>query len=264
MTVHLSVAKAILDRLMSDPAGIKAFHTAHQGLRSGRWSHEYVDSIGQHGVRARSSWPMEQVAAFAEVHGMIARGTVAMVPVGTDGPPNRDDQREANAAALADLPDPFTAYVNPTQNGADADGFLSWSEPIEVSLATGLIERDVDGSTRPYSVHYRIPAGTAPLEIGSSLPSRTWLHLVLEGGSVARWPYGHDCIRLFVNLDYAEAIERLAASLEPDDSQQPAISDDHRQAVRAACRALGHPPALKHADLVPYMLDVRPVQQLLW
>jgi hypothetical protein len=219
MTVHAATATTMLDRMMTDPRGMQALHSTHQGLRAGRWSKEYMDAIGQCGVRARTSWPMEQVAAFAQVHSMVTRGLVVMVPVGTGGKPGKDDQREANAAALAHLPHPFTAKVDMNQNCGDGDGMVYWSEPIEVSMATGLIEREPDGTTRPVSLHHFIPPGRATLEIGSSLPSRTWMHLTLEGGAVARWPYGHSCFRLLVNLDYAEGIYRLGEALEPRRSQ---------------------------------------------
>jgi hypothetical protein len=48
-----------------------------------------------------------------------------------------------------------------------------------------------------------IQPGEAPLEIGSSLPSRTWLHL-REDRAVARWPYGHDSFMLFVKVTCIE------------------------------------------------------------
>ena len=80
------------------------------------------------------------------------------------------------------------------------DGMIRWTEPIEVSVATGLIEI-AKGEERPgpIALHYQVPPGEAPLEIGSSLPSRTMLHL-LDGGKVARWPYRHSEFRLFINL----------------------------------------------------------------
>jgi hypothetical protein len=215
MTAHEFSARAILDQMMSDPAGAQVLQTAYAGLRDGRWSEEYMDAIGQHGVRARTGWPMEQVAAFARVHGMVAAGDVAMVPVSTDGPPHADGEREANAAALSNLPHPFTASVGMTQQCGDSDGAVAWSEPIEVTVATRIIEPSADDFSRPYGLHYMIPPGKATLEIGSSLPSRTLMHLAMEGGAVARWPYGYSCFRLFVNLDYAAGIDRLAEGFEP-------------------------------------------------
>lgn len=214
MTIHISAAREMLDDMMAEPECLQVMHSVHQGLRKARWSNEYVDSIGQLGVRSRSSWPMEQVAAFATVHAMITSGRVAMVPVSTDGAPHPDKEREKNAAALSSLPHPFTASVSMTQNNADCDGHVSWSEPIEVSAATGIIGQEADGTTRPLSLHFMIPPGDAPLEIGSSHPSRTWMHLAIDSGAVARWPYGHSCLRLFVNLAYMSERLEMAERLE--------------------------------------------------
>jgi len=78
---------------------------------------------------------------------------------------------------------------------------------------TGLIARNRDGSTAPYLLRSKIPPGRAVLEIGSTLPSRTWAHLVMDGGAVARWPYGYSSFRLFVNLSFAEMRERMANAI---------------------------------------------------
>jgi hypothetical protein len=212
MTVHLVAAHAMLDDTMATPEGAAALHLVSQGLRNGDWDDGlgYVDAIGQLGNRSHSSWPMEQIAAFAAVHGMIHTGAVAMVPVATRGTPRPDKDREANAGALSSLPHPFTAAVDMDQRTAECDGMVYWSEPIEVSVATEIIEDD-----RPLSLHYMLPPGSAPLEIGSSQPSRTWLHLVLDGGAVARWPYGHSCFRLLINLAYMTEKLSPLPSIDP-------------------------------------------------
>ncbi len=165
-----------------------------------------MDSIGQN---PWDGWPMEQVAVFIKIQVMIHTGLVAMVPLSTPRPPLADRERAGNAEALASLPHPFTASVDMYQSNEAGDGLLSWSEPIEASLSTGIIGRDSDGRTRPVPVHFMIPPGSAPLEIGSSLASRTWTHLVMDSGRVARWPYGHSRIRLLVNFDRDAAWERL-------------------------------------------------------
>lgn len=265
MTVHISTADHMLDHMMSELEGQRALHATHQGLRDGRWSEEYIDAIGQHGVRSRSGWPMAQVAAFAVVHGMIVAGDVAMVPVSTDGPPCRDSDRAANVAALSNLPHPFTASVDMEQNCGDGDGMIAWTEPIEVTVSTRLTDLMPNGVRYPHSLHLVIPAGKATLEIGSSLPSRTWMHLALEGGAVARWPYGHSRFRLFVNLGYAAGIERLGESLEPaaTSSRNSALAQEHQESVRSACAALGHPRTLTHADVAKHTRAL-PAQRALW
>jgi len=215
MTIHLYCARTMLDSLMAKPDGGQVIHQYNLGLRNGRWPADYVDSIGQISLRHADTWPLEQVAMFAEIHAMIGCGNVAMVEVETGGPPSADKEREANAGAAAGLSPPFTCSVDMSQNNDGRDGVVTWTEPIRVTLATGLIERHPDGSVGPVALHSVVPAGHAPLEIGSTHPSRTWLHL-REEGAVARWPYGYPWFRLFLNLDrpaWVEWREQVAESL---------------------------------------------------
>jgi hypothetical protein len=191
-------AAILLDKLMSDADGISALHLARTGLREDRWGREYAEAIGQ-SSRYGAGWPMEQLAAFTMTHALIYGGQAGLVLMQTSGEPQPDREREANAAALAVLPRPFSATVDMRQNNERGDGVLRWSEPVTVQMATGLIDRREDGSTCPLLLHFRIPPGRAPLEIGSTLPSTTFMHLSMDGG-VARWPYGYSRIHLFVNL----------------------------------------------------------------
>lgn len=202
-SVHESAARKMFAGMMATPESAQLFQGIYSGLRDGRWSVEYMDSIGQHGVRARTSWAPEQVAAFGTVHTSIACGEVAMVPVSTNGPPHHDSRRAENAAALSALPHPFVARVNMEQNCGDADGVVEWTEPIEVTVCSGLSEMGPGGIKMPVPLHVMAQPGIAPLEIGSSLPSRTWLHL-REQRAVARWPYGHARFRLFLKVTCPE------------------------------------------------------------
>lgn len=207
---HVHMARELLDGMMAASHGPAVIRETHRAIRERRWKAAYIDSIHQ---STYSGWPMEQLAAFAVVHSMIYSGLVAQVPVSTLGPPRKDADREGNAAMLARLPHPFSAWVDMEQSNDVGDGVIEWSEPIEVSLCTGLIEREEGGITYPISLHYMIPPGSALLEIGGSLASRTWTHLVDERGSVARWPYGHSVFRLFINLDFAAMRDRWVESL---------------------------------------------------
>ena len=213
MTDHETWAELALERFLGNPDGREALYLARQGLRTGQWDDEYVSAIGQHGILDPSSWPEEQIAAFAHVHALIYGGSVATVLVGTGSGPYRDSDREENAAVLATLPRPFRASVDMSQRFSQGDGKLTWDEPVRVSLATGLIDRRPDGTTYPLTASFKIPPGSAVLEIGSSLPSRTWSHLIDRAGKVARWPYGCDRLRLMVNLDVTSMIGYRADEL---------------------------------------------------
>jgi hypothetical protein len=209
------MAEMALERYLNDPDGPGVLHQARQGLRTGQWNEEYVAAIGQHPTADPASWPQEQIAAFIEAHLLGIGGSVAEVLVGTGGEPLPDADRAGNQAILATLPRPFTAEVDMRQNNREGDGMLRWSEPIRVTLLTGLIDRNADGTTWPLPVSFLVPPGSAVLEIGSTLPSRTWTHLVDRTGRVARWPYGYDRIRLMLNLDLSSMMShRLAREVE--------------------------------------------------
>jgi hypothetical protein len=212
VTSHEFMAEMALERFLATPDGHAALRLARQGLRSGQWDDEYIAAIGQHGLLDPSSWPEEQIAAFAEVHALIYGGSVATVLVGTGAEPREDADRKGNAAILATLPPPFRASVDMRQQFGEGDGRLAWDEPVRVALATGLIEHCPDGRTYPHTLSFTIPPGSAVLEIGSSLPSRTWAHLTDRGGKVARWPYEYDRLRLMVNLDETTMIGYRAAA----------------------------------------------------
>lgn len=212
MTDHETWAEMELERYLSDPDGLETLRLARHGLRTGQWDDEYIAAIGQHGILAPPSWPEEQIVAFAGVHALIFGGSIAMVLVGTGEGPHGDKDRKGNAAVLATLPRPFRATVDMDQHFKQGDGRLAWDEPVRVSLATGLIERRPDGSTYPLTVSFKIPPGSAVLEIGSSLPSRTWKHLIDREGKVARWPYGYSRLRLMVNLDLSSMISFRATA----------------------------------------------------
>lgn len=202
MGSHEYLADCTLEKLMRTEDGRLALAMAREGLNEGRWHDEYLSAIGQQSLTSPRSWPMEQVACFAEVHALIFGGDATELLIGVGETPRPDADREGNAAALARLPHPFRAHVDMEQNNASQDGTLCWEGPIRVGLCTGLIARHADGTTHPLPVFFTIPAGMAPLEIGSTKPSRTLAHLIDGEGSVARWPYGSSRIRLIVNLNH--------------------------------------------------------------
>lgn len=204
---HVWTARQMLDEMMDDPDGPEMIRITYQGIREKRWGADYIAALGQ---QPRGSWPMEQVAMFARLHYMVYSGQVAHVWVSTRRGPRADRDREGNAALLADLPHPFTAEVDMHQNNEDGDGIVRWSEPIRVSYTTGLIDRDPDGTTHPLTLSATLPPGSAVLEIGQSLASRTWQHLIMDTGKVARWPYGHSRFWLFINQDFGAWQRRFA------------------------------------------------------
>lgn len=198
MTAHEDAAQQAGLDMMSRPDGPEALGVYYEGLREGRWPRKYLDVIGQDGSRA-GAWDLGQMTSFAYFHAEWMAGGFGCVELGLVDPPGGDADRVGNAAKLADLPDPFVAHVDMTQNNADQDGFLEWTDQIFLHVSTGEPEPHPGGGEQPRMTKTWVKPRTVPLEIGTTKPSRTWLHMQREG-AVARWPYGHDRITVFVNL----------------------------------------------------------------
>lgn len=202
-SVHEDMAKALLDDFMGDPDGARALQVYVAGLKEERWEADYLEAIHRH--HWRDHWPYDQIAAFAHMHSQIMSGDVAEVQLTTFGAtPDADRERERNAVALASLPRPFVAEVDQDQNCADFDGMLRWVEPIRMELSTDIPFIAPDGRTEPVKMVITVKPGSVPLEIGTTKASNTLFHCRRDGG-VARWPYGHDRIRLFVTMSHARA-----------------------------------------------------------
>jgi hypothetical protein len=201
-TVHEDAALALLEEWDSDPEGVAILPIYVEGLRTGRWARDYLDAIGQLHRVEPFRWPRHQVAAFALMHHYLMSGLAASVQINVDGTPYPDAERDANASALADLPAPFTAHLSRTQHHADQDGWLEWHSPITANRSIGeACYSSASDNPEPILVRHVIPPGRVPLEVGSTLPSRTYLHTYADCG-VARWPYDATRIRLFVSSKF--------------------------------------------------------------
>jgi hypothetical protein len=209
-TIHEQGAEHLFGRMLDHPGASRTLAETRRRLKlpAGHpraFDQNYVAAIGQVFRTPPSHWPMEQVAAFTAMHTKICAGEVAQVQIsaiGLDDGPSPDAHRDENAAKLADLPAPFQAEVDRGQYGADSDGSLKWNAPIQVDAATGVVFLDAcrGAAKQPVTIVQTIADGWAPLEIGSTMPSRTLMHVIQEG-VVARWPYGADSIWLFVHRD---------------------------------------------------------------
>jgi hypothetical protein len=210
-TVHEDAALALAEEWDSEPDGAAIISNCVEGLRTGRWSREYLDAIGQLHRGGPSRWPRHQVAAFAMMHHYLMAGLAADVWINVGSTPYPDAEREANASALASLPVPFIAHVSRTQHHADQDGWLEWHSPITVnrSIDEAYYPSAIDEPT-PIRMRHVIPPGRVPLEVGSTLPSRTFMHTFMDSG-VARWPYEATRIRLFVSSRFPHGILSIGA-----------------------------------------------------
>lgn len=200
MTAHEDAASALLDELLAMPDGNATLMKYQLGIRDERYDRDLVDAIGQQHFSPRN-WPLEQVAAFSHVYSGLMGGVIARTIIGCDGEPHADRRRDTNAAILGNLPAPFVAHLDMDQRNADDDGLLEWTEPIIVEKSTGAAFMDPYGATYPLQTFITVQPGSVPLEVGSSKASVTMMHIGLFRG-VARWPYGHKQIHLFLNTHW--------------------------------------------------------------
>lgn len=187
MTVHeQAMEQAAMDAVREDPSGWGArLSTTVVKLTDGYYDKTLQDVIFQHHWRTKIT--LDVAYAFTIIHEAIFNGDVVFVriPVGTV--PSSDSSTERNNGALQKISAPFKARFS--GGPGDQDGSLSWSAPIDaVSAATPKLDTVV------------VPPGSAPLEVGTTKASRTWLHLAQER-CLARWPYGLDRIVLLVVLN---------------------------------------------------------------
>jgi hypothetical protein len=180
-TIHEDAAMEDMEESIKDPYWVDVLAQVTEGIKDGSYTADYIDPIGQPG----RGWKPEQVWAFTKIHALSQAGRLARVTLRIGDTPHADSRREQNAAALSNLRDSFVAHVDMHQHGADSDGYLEWTDPIVLRS--------------PGMPRLSIPAGQLPLEIGTTMASRTQLHLYMHGG-VARWPYGHDAVTLLIQV----------------------------------------------------------------
>jgi hypothetical protein len=192
------MAEAMHREFMSTRDGATALQVYVQGLTEGRWDDSYLEQVGQQHRGIRSRWSIQEIAAFAHLHSALMAGNMFEVEISARGEPGPDSDREGNAAKIGQLPGPFVATVSRSQRNADQDGWLYWDEPIKMEKSVNVPYTDGVHGTQPIRCVVDVPPGRVPLEIGTTKPSRTLLHCRMDGG-VARWPYGHNRLILFMS-----------------------------------------------------------------
>ncbi|KIF66271.1 hypothetical protein HY68_36820 [Streptomyces sp. AcH 505] len=201
-TSHERGAHAVLDRMMTrEHTAAALVRTRNRLAGSDHFTPGFVAAVGQMHRLTPGRWPVHQVAAFLDIHAAVGAGRFAMVHIGVGTAPRPDTERAANAAALTDLPDPFTVRLDLGQNAADEDGIVEWSEDIVVTLSTGVSYTAGCVIPEPLTMPTIVRPSRIPLEVGTTLPSRTLLHLEEDGG-VARWAYDSTDICVLLNLQH--------------------------------------------------------------
>jgi len=117
--------------------------------------------------------------------------TIGVFQIPTDTTPFPDKEIEQNNLILSQLPAPFKGiFWGGTQ---DEDGEISWKTPIHCTIC-GKNEYKND------ALWCLIDPRAAPLEVGYN-SSQKFLRDLNWRGLVARWPYGHKYISVFVDFD---------------------------------------------------------------
>lgn len=196
-----------------DSRGSSIIPEGIERIRTGSWNRDYLDAVGQLPWGGPSKWPHHQVGAFAWIHIQLMSGRAADVIIDVGHTPFPDAERDANATVLTELPEPFIAHVDKTQCNAGQDGWLEWTAPITVrrSARIAYYSSALDGPS-PVIIPQTIPPGRVPLEIGTTPPSRTSLHLIEDRG-VARWPYEATWIWLFISSKFPKPMFSPASIL---------------------------------------------------
>jgi hypothetical protein len=206
-TLHEEIAEELLDDVLRTPGAASVLADWRRRFKDNDYDSRYVARIGQT-HRDPASWPLEQVAAFLAVHAGLMAGKYAHVAVSVGDSPGADADRAGNAAKLRGTHQRFLAELDMHQNGADCDGLFSWDTAIDVNRSSGLGLVTPCG-TSPVQMGMRVQPRGVPLEVGSSKPSRTYLHLIQEDG-VARWAYGDDHVYVLLNVDRIQSWDRAA------------------------------------------------------
>lgn len=185
-------------------------------LHEGAYNRQLIAWVGQT-QRDPAYWPSHQVAALTNVLDGLACGRIVRRRIPLGEMPGPDADRQGNAARLRNVPAPFHAHLDMSQNGADCDGTLSWDRPVNLWRALGVRVLHQEGLYGSLHAPFEVRPWRVPLEVGYTLPSRTAAHLLLEG-AVARWAYEDDEICLLLDLGSigkAAGTRALPAGIEP-------------------------------------------------
>lgn len=127
----------------------------------------------------------EDAAIAMDLYCRWRLGEYAAVVVHTGSVPTCNDNTEGNAAPLRSLCAPFSGTFFGKARSI-GDGTFTWSEAVVGTLHDG--------------TEVIIPAGEAPLEVGTTRPHTSAWHLG-TAHRLARWPYGFEFVVVLYRLD---------------------------------------------------------------
>ena len=188
MSYRESVRRSIELALKETPTLLDDFLEVRDRLSVGYYGW-WQDVIVQQSYRG---YDIYDAAVFCEIQAALHREQIAHSRLVGIPQPAGDKATKKNRAALANLIAPFRARFTGSTKGDD--GWLAWSRPIELDLLR-------DGKrVAPHREPQSKPGTGIPLEVGYT-DSATTLWRLAQHRALARWPYSHEFIFMFVVVD---------------------------------------------------------------
>jgi hypothetical protein len=190
MTYHDDLNDKAIQLFIEEPEWSTLSLQVLRRLNDDYYDQEIVDAIFQH-------WEGRDVTQldafwFARIYSLLCEGDVLCGFWDIGQTPGPDKDIAGNNSKLSILHKvgiearfvPIAGYA-----GSDGDGCFVWREPMKLGqvLTEGSVKERV------------FERGRLPLEVGSTKPTATYRHLLLDGG-VARWAYGSTKVWVFKSI----------------------------------------------------------------
>ncbi len=189
-TVYDTAAKALANDLRSNPETSQLLLEYWDKLNAGKFNAFHVACFGQ---VFRDIFSVEEAACFLTLYADIQDGKLIVCDLPIGAIPLKDAMVSENDATLKAGLLKITRQHEVSFDSRvwcgreDDDGYLSWFPSLSFNQFTGAEWLPIEQG-----------ASCVPLEIGGQSMSKTLVQLRTIGG-LARWPYGFDTIRLFLN-----------------------------------------------------------------
>lgn len=196
------IEKIIRDKvellMIEKPENAPILFRVMRRIRAGNYRPKtLVDAIFQRNdpINIYETW------CFAQIWAALVQGRVGTAWIRVSDSPFSNADIDHNNTILAHLPAPYRAEFSPKQSGDD--GFVEWSEPITLQ---GAVPRHSPADDRqpPLPGTFRAEPRSIPLEVGYTSAEKTYEHLFIKNGALARFPYESNHIVILYNRRFEE------------------------------------------------------------